>query len=132
MTLKLQKMLDELRITSNLFQVALDRYLNACLAVKYFYTEAPSPTYPQKIIGSRLVNELSVMLTYETKLRESKMAILHSINQAPDVVPINKLPTDILIYVFQLLVDTLYGLPDVDNEKIPKYPLSLSHVCARW
>lgn len=125
-------MLDELQTASDLFQVALDRYLNACLAIEHFYIKTGLISRLSNPIGSRLVDELSLMLAFETKIHQSKLAIIRTVNRSPDVVPISKLPNDILVDIFQQLVNSVNGLTHVHGRAIPEYPLLLSRVCVHW
>ncbi|KAL5633488.1 hypothetical protein ACGC1H_003850 [Rhizoctonia solani] len=125
-------MLDEFRVASDLLQIALNRYLNACLAIEHSHTKTHLQPGPQNLTGLILVNELPLISTFEAALRQSKITILHSINQSPDLVPISKLPTDILIHIFQKLVDITHGIANFDGKVVSDYPLVLSHVCTHW
>ncbi|KDN35878.1 hypothetical protein RSAG8_11240, partial [Rhizoctonia solani AG-8 WAC10335] len=130
-------MLDELRVSGDLLRLALDRYLNACLAIKRCPTEYSRPAgQPQfQCLTSRVVlNEISLLGEFETKLRKSKTAILQTANLHPDVVPISKLPTDILVRIFKQLTEEEYEHAFLDKQKdaINKYPMTLAHVCSNW
>ncbi|EUC56074.1 F-box-like domain protein, putative, partial [Rhizoctonia solani AG-3 Rhs1AP] len=52
----------------------------------------------------------------------------------PDVVPISRLPTDILDCIFQQLVAMEYSTSSssLTGQNKPKYPISLTHVCRTW
>ncbi|CAE6518740.1 unnamed protein product [Rhizoctonia solani] len=105
-------MLDELRVAGALLRLALDRYLNTCLAIKCSSVEYPGLVgQPQLAYStSRIVlDEVTLLAEHETKLRESKVAILQAINPRPDVVPVSKLPVDILVRVFEQLTKEEYG-----------------------
>ncbi|KAH7335590.1 hypothetical protein B0J17DRAFT_81521 [Rhizoctonia solani] len=127
-------MLDELHTASDLLRVAIDRYLNACLAIKCWPTEGRLLAQPGGLTGSTIAKQLPRLFEYETKLCKSKTTILQSINTYPDVVPISKLSTDILLHVFQELVDMEYRVPSSSaaGKGIPKYPVMFAHICAKW
>ncbi|CAE6413965.1 unnamed protein product [Rhizoctonia solani] len=125
--------LGELRIASEILQVALDRYLNACLAVKHSVTSTSSSSvHHRDTTGPALNNEKVRVDIHEAKLHGSKLAILYATNKSPDVVPVSILPDEILVLVFQHLVDAIHGPANVDNAEIPAYPLLLSQVCTDW
>ncbi|CAE6408518.1 unnamed protein product [Rhizoctonia solani] len=50
------------------------------------------------------------------------------------MVPISRLSTDILVHIFQELVDMEHRVPasSLSGKGIPKYPTILAHVCAEW
>ncbi|KAG8699946.1 hypothetical protein FRC11_013320 [Ceratobasidium sp. 423] len=130
-------MLDELRTASDLLQLALDRYLNACLALKHSSEGYPSlacQPQPERFTSPVVINEVPLLVKYDLKLRKSKAAILQYLNLRLDVVPISRLPADILVRIFRHLVEGERNRPRSARQEtvITKYPMTLSHVCANW
>jgi hypothetical protein len=125
-------MINELSLASSNLQAALERYIRACSAIQDRYFQQDS--IPQEL-SSRVADELLLATSYETQVKQAKIAISRVIN-CTALVPINALPTEILAQIFQLLT---YGKPcigvDHDNATkiiFPKYPDLLSCVCSRW
>ncbi|KAJ1306508.1 hypothetical protein OPQ81_007510 [Rhizoctonia solani] len=130
-------MLDELRVASDLLRLALDRYLNACLAIKRSSDKrspfASESVHLEYLTSPLVVNEMALLAEYEKKFRGSKVAILQYRNSLPDMVPINGLPVDILIHVFQQLVQEEHRDFSTGRHAIvAKYPITLAHVCTHW
>ncbi|CAE6533456.1 unnamed protein product [Rhizoctonia solani] len=128
-------MLDELRVAGDLLRLAIDRYLSACLAIKRCSTGySRLAGQPQLACPtSRMVlDEVSLLGEHETKLRESKTALHQIVNLYPDVVPVSRLPIDILVRIFTRLTEEEYHALSNVKPAISKYPMSLSRVCSNW
>ncbi|CEL56266.1 hypothetical protein RSOLAG1IB_07682 [Rhizoctonia solani AG-1 IB] len=124
---------EELRVASDLLQIALDRYLNACLAMKHTITNGSSLSVRHRnITGSALDSEKVRIDVHETILRKSKLAIFYAANKSPNLVPISILPDEILVLVFQYLVDAIHIPANADSTETPAYPLLLSQTCTHW
>ncbi|CAE7100663.1 unnamed protein product [Rhizoctonia solani] len=74
-------------------------------------------------------NELPQRTEHEANIYRFRVEIAPSVNRRSLV---NSMPFDILLLVFQLLVDIEHRLPWSLSRKIPRYPLTLSHVCTIW
>ncbi|CAE6471005.1 unnamed protein product [Rhizoctonia solani] len=130
-------MLEELRVAGDLLRLALDRYLSACLAIKRCsagYSRLAGQPQLACPTSRMVLDEVSLLGEHETKLRESKTALHQIVNLYPDVVPVSRLPIDILVRIFtQLTVEEYeHALSDVQKTAISKYPMTLSHVCSNW
>ncbi|CAE6398859.1 unnamed protein product [Rhizoctonia solani] len=130
-------MLDELRVASDLLRLALYRYRNACLAIKRCSTEYyPFAGQPQSTCPTShmVLDEASLLEEHETKLRKSRITLHQIVNLYPDVVPVSRLPIDILVRIFTRLTEEEYEHALSDNRKatINMYPMTLSHVCSHW
>lgn len=124
-------MLDELHTASNVLKSALERYLNACLAITSQYELGSALDGFSKAI----VNELQQTTAYETKIYESKKILRKARNRRPDLVPISILPPELLSHIF-LRAHRQEPCFLKDRHALSYYPSkspeSLSQVCSYW
>ncbi|CEL56269.1 hypothetical protein RSOLAG1IB_07685 [Rhizoctonia solani AG-1 IB] len=130
-------MSDDLHVASELLSAALDKYYDACLALKHSATQSSGLAGQPDIAhspGPMAMKELSLLANYENKFLKSKSTLLQTANICPALVPVNRLPVDILAHIFQQLVQEEYELTIRigPHASIPKYPIRLAHVCLKW
>lgn len=126
-------LIEGLNNASALLHSALDAYLGACAAIQGHYQQTNTLTSIPREVVDRVANELPLVTSYETKIRQAKSTIGQAMNST--ITPINTLPSEILIRIFHLVVDGKpCGVKYNSGEKItlPKYPDFLSYVCTRW
>ncbi|KDN36600.1 hypothetical protein RSAG8_10703, partial [Rhizoctonia solani AG-8 WAC10335] len=119
-------MIEELNTARRLLSSALDRYLEACLSIQQFHLEKASLTEVPPELSPHVASEVHFATEFETKLRKAKTAIRLSRNCSPSLVPIHKLPLELLKRIF-LLVINLQTESDWSGS-----PEVLSHVCSHW
>lgn len=123
------RMINELGTASNLLDIAVERYLNACSALENYSISQE--------ISDRITKEIVQVHSYETKIQQAKLAISRVRNRTPAIVPINSLPLEILARIFRLVCGKSFCAESVDFEdltesRLPKYPDLLMSVCSRW
>lgn len=126
------KIIEELDAASNILQVALDRYLSVCSALKSCYTQINTASCVPRELSHRVTDEVLLAASYETRIKEAKVTLSLSSNSFHNNVPINSLPDEILGRIFHLVLDAQPSTIDGPQ------PLSLNHidictlVCSRW
>lgn len=114
---------------------ALDKYLGACSAIQNHYQQTNALTGVPRALAERVVSELALVTSCEAKIRQARSTISQAVNISSIVAPINSLPSEILIRIFHLVVNTRpCDLKYHGGAKVilPNYPEFLSHVCTRW
>lgn len=115
---------------------ALNEYLDVCSSIEKSYQLANTAGGVPKALSASVSSQISLITTlYETKLKRAKSTLSWAINSSSDVVPINCLPSEILMGIFHLVVGIRpCGVKHNSGAKItlPKYPDFLSRVCTRW
>ncbi|KAH7333596.1 hypothetical protein B0J17DRAFT_771265 [Rhizoctonia solani] len=135
-------MIAELDSATTLLQEALCRYREACSSIQKSYLESQTLDGIPAELSSRLTEELPLILSYETKIKEAKSAVSWARNYSPSIVPINVLPAEVITRIFELFIeinscivtsqtrgyreDAEISFPNSTN------PIILSHVCSRW
>ncbi|CAE7178439.1 unnamed protein product [Rhizoctonia solani] len=118
-------MIEELNNARSLLKSALDRYLTACLCIRKNCLENASFANVSPGLLPHIESEEHFVTEFETKLQRAKAAIRTSRNCSTLLVPIHKLPSEILERIFLLLATPQPG-PDRSSPEV------LSHVCSRW
>lgn len=124
-------MLDELHTASDILKSALERYLNACLAITNQYELGSTLDGFSKAI----INELQQTASYETKINESKTILKRVRNRRSDLVPISSLPPELLTHIFCLAckMEPCFLSNTTALSNYPsRPPESLLHVCSHW
>ncbi|CAE6478553.1 unnamed protein product [Rhizoctonia solani] len=119
-------MVEELNTTRSLLSDALDRYLDACLTIQQYHLEKRSLTDVPPELSPHVESEDRLTTELEGKLRKAKAAMRWSRNCSPSLVPIHKLPSDLLAHIFLLVVNLQSGLDWSGSPEV------LAHVCSRW
>lgn len=129
-------MIEELQAASNLFATALERYLDACLAVRNCYLKGSRFESILREHSERVVTERLLATSYETKLKQAKAAISLAVNSSTTTTTINSLPSEILARIFHLVSTANHCNIQLSDFRVkancPRYPDYLSHVCSRW
>ncbi|KAH7345719.1 hypothetical protein B0J17DRAFT_764311 [Rhizoctonia solani] len=95
-------MLDELHTASNLLHTALERYMNACSALRN------GSSYNNNIhsaveISNTVAAQVDLIESYKNKLIVAEVAVKRARNNLANV-PINALPPETLAHIFHLLL----------------------------
>ncbi|KAL5637801.1 hypothetical protein ACGC1H_002164 [Rhizoctonia solani] len=129
-------MLDELTAAGAILSIALERYYATCLAIQKTYprNEKSYTIDPQFL--PRLDAQINLATSLQSTLARAKAAISWSRNCSHTHVTVNDLPSEVLAYVFHMVVS---GQPcakrdyhGVDKTMDLMYPAVLSRVCSRW
>lgn len=135
------ELVDELEEAGNLLGSTLDRYLNACFAIRDYSQKADHSSLigVPRAITDRIASAIPLTTPFEAKLSEAKLAISQAKNRFPSLVPIHSLPSEILVRILHLAAGTFEktftcGLRYRRSERvpIPRYPDLLTRVCIRW
>lgn len=115
---------------------ALCDYLDVCTSIQNYYHKANAAGGVPRALSASVANEISLITSlYETKMKQAKSSLSQAINSSSVIVPINSLPSEILLRIFQLVVGErpcsikLYRAKRIS---LPKYSEILSRVCTRW
>lgn len=127
-------MMEELNAASNHLRAALQRYVHACSAVQICLIRENIINHrASQQLSDCIGNELLHIHSYETSIKQAKAAISLSRNCLSAVVPVNALPSEILGYIFQLVLDAQPCNLDPSLRKpLPTDLDQLTHVCTRW
>ncbi|CAE6369270.1 unnamed protein product [Rhizoctonia solani] len=130
--------INELEDASNELEAALDEYLNACFVTPNLETTLGT----QKIVcvpGSNdyelIAKEYPRVALFEKQIKQAKAAISASRNTSSVTVPVNALPVEVLIRIFEFVANAescKLGPRSQTYMKMPQYPVLLTHVCAHW
>lgn len=124
-------MIDELQTSSNILKAALERYRNACLALKSQYELGNTFSDFSEIV----VNALQQIASYESKIDEIRK-IVHTIrNRRSNIVPISALPPELLSRIFLLARRTgpcCLARGTALSECHPESLVPILHVCSYW
>lgn len=115
------ELIDELNTASSLLNLALERYMTACSALRNAGCSIP------RALLDRVSCESLLAASYETKIQHARVDISQAINYSSTVVPISALPAEILYRVFHLVLGSSHC-----RARFLLYPDILSHVCSRW
>lgn len=123
--------MEDLHIASSLLSVALERYLAACLVIANSYDPLDTVgSVPKAILGS-VANELPLLASHETKIKQAKSIISQARNSSPSIVPINSLPPEILARVFRLVLHMQSCYFDRPRKAVTYVGFAM-HTCSRW
>ncbi|KAH7345726.1 hypothetical protein B0J17DRAFT_713273 [Rhizoctonia solani] len=131
-------MLQELHTVSSLLCAALDRYSNACSALRNAY----GFSYMHKLnntieLMDTVTSELALVESYKSKLVQAQVEIKRAKNNLGNI-PVKILPTEILTQIFHLVLPEqpcLLCTPELwrtESMRFPKYPDTLTHVYSQW
>ncbi|KAL5637858.1 hypothetical protein ACGC1H_002209 [Rhizoctonia solani] len=130
-------MLKELHTASSLLCTALNRYVNACSALRNDCSYKNSINGAVELLGA-VTDEMDLVESYKSKLTQAQVEVKIARNNLANV-PINSLPTEVLAHIFRLVLAQQccplrvpYHWDSESPPQIPKYPDTLSHVCSRW
>ncbi|CCO31079.1 hypothetical protein BN14_05113 [Rhizoctonia solani AG-1 IB] len=130
-------MLKDLRTASSALCGALDHYVDICAKLQSRYFEERAVDKVDELLDG-VTSELQLVASYVTKLKQAEAPMKALRNNSPIVVPVSRLPTEMLARIFQIVVDDQPELDDMLRDtlfvslSLPKYPESLSHVCFGW
>ncbi|KDN48394.1 hypothetical protein RSAG8_02986, partial [Rhizoctonia solani AG-8 WAC10335] len=108
--------------------------ISVCLSIKQCYPQGKASTTTQELFSS-LDSESVWLPLLEIKLKEAEAAVNWTRNLSNSLIPINKLPPELLAHVFQLLPSWQSRAQKTRgslNGKSAKYPGALSHVSSHW
>ncbi|CEL62966.1 hypothetical protein RSOLAG1IB_10613 [Rhizoctonia solani AG-1 IB] len=134
-------MLGELQAASELLQVAIDRYLNACRTIRESYLETKILRDVPRELLNKIEDELPRISSCNTKILQAKSAISQTRNCSSQAVPIHTLPTEVLTRIFHMVVAAQWCNISGYRKKIqeeevsgsyPDQPVVISHVCSFW
>ncbi|KEP49494.1 F-box-like domain protein [Rhizoctonia solani 123E] len=130
-------MLEELHISSDLLCTVLDRYVNACSALRNGCLYRNNINSAAELLGP-VTDEMSLVESYKSKITQAQVEVKRARNSLANV-PINSLPAEVLAYIFRLVLAQQccplrapYHWDFEDPPQIPNYPDTLSHVCSQW
>ncbi|KAL5637805.1 hypothetical protein ACGC1H_002167 [Rhizoctonia solani] len=119
-----------------MLSVALERYSAACLAIQNSYARGKKPHTIDPQVLPRLDAEIDLAISLQSKLAGAKAAKSWSRNCAHTHATVNDIPSEVLAYIFHLVVRSQpcakMDCREVDKEVDPMYPAVLSRVCSRW
>ncbi|KAG8707861.1 hypothetical protein FRC11_007071 [Ceratobasidium sp. 423] len=98
-------MIEELRAASERFCVALEQYVHACSTIQRAFPQGVTLRNTPSDWAARLDQELGQFGSYGTQLQQAELAIKLTRNYTFDIVPINRLPAEILARIFQMVRD---------------------------
>ncbi|KAL5638687.1 hypothetical protein ACGC1H_003144 [Rhizoctonia solani] len=135
-------MAEELNTATNLLNYALDHYFKTCSNLRIHYRPGPNGRIdiPSKLTN-RVVQEASLVVSYETEIQQSKATIsrLHNFNGLRNVRSIFSLPREILARIFRTVCNMHLCPQSVAHvysaSKPPSFAMDLiilSHVCSHW
>ncbi|GAB1518489.1 hypothetical protein RhiTH_001548 [Rhizoctonia solani] len=112
-------------------EAALSQYLDASLAVR---RECINQTTAGPVLQNlRLTGQLDEAVLLEQKIQRARVAISFARNASPSIVPIHRLPPDLLAKIFLLFPTTESCILDSGARTVPQeYPICVSHVCTHW
>ncbi|KAJ1301058.1 hypothetical protein OPQ81_003476 [Rhizoctonia solani] len=96
-------MLEELRNASHRLRVSLDHYVRICSNVQDVCLKGTTPQDIAVDYADQIDRELGLIESYDVKMQLAKMAIKVTRNYAFKHVPINRLPTEIILLSFALV-----------------------------
>ncbi|CAE6468816.1 unnamed protein product [Rhizoctonia solani] len=122
----------QLESSSSRLAIALNRYLDASLAMGNSCTKQ-SPTDQTFRDPAILLNQLPRATLFEQKIQRAKTAIGFARNRSPAIVPIHRLPPELLSHIFGYIVVYNTCVPNFFGTcQLQKRLISLTHVCAHW
>ncbi|CAE6465594.1 hypothetical protein ACGC1H_002555 [Rhizoctonia solani] len=132
-------MIDELNHASFLLDNALDRYFMACSTIQDHYLQSESFGTIPNILSQRVAHEALILSKYELKLQASRARINWARNSSTHLVPINSLPPEVLVRIFQFAlgsnnIGNMYRHPRLNRKEVRDTTSSdvLSQVCSYW
>ncbi|KAG9084751.1 hypothetical protein FRC06_003916 [Ceratobasidium sp. 370] len=137
---------EEWRNGSGLLTTAVQHYLGACLALEASCSDL------NRVFGNTpsvlttlqdMDEELLHLVSLQRGLERARTILARSRNRSPKIVPINRLPHEILAHIFELVVLAefwRFSIMDEDDYQVklgdeidlPYHPCVLSEVCTYW
>lgn len=122
--------LNNIRSTGDILGASLDQYVALCSTL-----ESHAHPIPESL--SHLIDdEFAALDSIEMRLRKARFALGSAKNRSPALVPINKLPPEILTRIFGLVLDASRRDYDQPGGTVkcgfPKYPDVFLYVCSHW
>ncbi|KAL5633787.1 hypothetical protein ACGC1H_005846 [Rhizoctonia solani] len=126
----------QLNVAYNLLRASIDQYLAVCSSINQAnaYGSLPDTVLPElvKCVSDELVRVRDLGQTLLT----ARAVLAATRNHVSFIVPISRLPDDILIHIFQLVTTEHIGRShDIDGKISHRslgYPMLLTRVCSRW
>ncbi|CAE6383234.1 unnamed protein product [Rhizoctonia solani] len=126
-------MIDKLSAASNRLRDALDHYLDVCLEMERALEANPQIAFVDP--ADRMSCELDMLSSHVEIIGKAKAKINRARNWS-SALPINKMPIEIIMQIFQWVVHSEYFCANSNRRSTiifsPKYPELLTHVCSRW
>ncbi|KDN35007.1 hypothetical protein RSAG8_11950, partial [Rhizoctonia solani AG-8 WAC10335] len=113
-------MANELKEASDSLHTALERYLDICSIHSRSLEGNTSCRIPRELAGL-IQEEFDSFKEYESRLGSAKLAITTARNRTFHLSPVNTLPPEVLVHIFQIIFEG--GPCDIDY---------LAQVCSRW
>ncbi|KAF8740247.1 F-box-like, partial [Rhizoctonia solani] len=119
--------MDWLEFAGNRLEAALDRYIEAILAQQKSYAQEPTE------VLVRSSGHSPNLIVFEQKIQQVKASIGLIRNSSTAIVPIHRLPSNLLSRIFIKVTDSETCKLKLDStDKLPKVPIYLTHVCTQW
>ncbi|KAH7323332.1 hypothetical protein B0J17DRAFT_633234 [Rhizoctonia solani] len=120
----------QLNLAHNQLHSALDRYLTVCSSIKrsHAYGHVPQDTLAE--LMSRVSNELALAHDLGKMLLKARAVLASTRNDAHRVVPMSRLPDDVLVQIFQLITSE-NDCNAVNNKRNSIYPPQVVMTCKR-
>lgn len=131
-------MIKGLHAANNVLSASLDQGLVAFSAFANSYSSRNSRGGIPRVVLGNADNELQLITSYDMNIKQARaIASQTKPTTTPTRVPIHVLPPEILIVIFQLVLDAQPCYFEHRDQRYLKgyplkYPEILSHVCSRW
>ncbi|KAH7335537.1 hypothetical protein B0J17DRAFT_80008 [Rhizoctonia solani] len=128
----------DLDISSRELDIALDEYLDACLAQSFYATSLEGAQIHHANLNpiyELIKNEHLRASLFQKQIQQAQAAISFSRNSSSATVLINALPAEVLTRIFGIVTGAKFCQLHTwcpGYEKLRKYPILLTHVCAHW
>ncbi|KAL5638823.1 hypothetical protein ACGC1H_003247 [Rhizoctonia solani] len=116
----------KIKATGTILSSALDRYIDTSLAIRDSYLTRDSSATTPPGYPSHVESERQFVAALELKLQKAKLVINQTHNCSTTLVPIHKLPQELLAGIFQFLFESR---PKWDYQSRPE---TVSRVCTQW
>jgi hypothetical protein len=122
-------MIEELNTPKQDLAKALDKYTMLCSSIQNSLSFLGAP---QEQSLQQMDNELDLLASYERKLQEARSSISKAQNNSFNLILINSFPSEILLYIFQLVMGPKPCQFSLDPFACIVGPDCLSQICSRW
>ncbi|KAJ1308170.1 hypothetical protein OPQ81_003886 [Rhizoctonia solani] len=119
-------MLERLNAASTTLETALDEYLEACRVIRETYVDDQAINTIDHDLALGLAKQVPVIESLRQKLELAKKLAGRSMNASSSLVPIHKLPSEILVRIFKLALSN--NCHYHESQKIHV----LTSICAYW
>ncbi|KDN39734.1 hypothetical protein RSAG8_08652, partial [Rhizoctonia solani AG-8 WAC10335] len=128
--------LTQLNVAHNLLRAASDQYLTACSSINRAHTYGTLPREALPELMRSVSDELVLIHDLGKTLLTARAILAATRNHVSFVVPICRLPDEVLVKIFQLVAAEQSCSFHANTGKIIcqplGYPTLLTHVCSRW